>query len=55
MKIVRTSDEGFEKEFKRIISRGKSFDPGFEKKVASILQDVEKRGDKGPFRVYEAF
>ncbi|MGE5838539.1 MAG: histidinol dehydrogenase [Deltaproteobacteria bacterium] len=55
MKIVRTSDKGFEKEFKRIVSRGKSFDPGFEKKVAAILQDVEKRGDKALFEYAKRF
>jgi histidinol dehydrogenase len=49
MKIVQTSDKGFEREFKRIVSRGKSFDPGFEKKVSAILQDVEKRGDRALF------
>ena len=33
MRIVRTSDRAFEREFKRIVNRGKSFDPAFEKKV----------------------
>ena len=55
MKIVRTSDKRFEKEFKRIVSRGKSFDPGFEKKVSAILQDVEKRGDKALFGYTKRF
>jgi len=49
MKIVRTSDKGFEREFKRIVNRGKSFDPAFEKKVVAILQAVEKRGDRALF------
>ncbi len=55
MKIVRTSDKGFEKQFKRIVSRGKSFDPAFEKKVSAILQDVEKRGDKALFGYTKRF
>jgi histidinol dehydrogenase len=55
MKIVRTSDKGFEKEFRRISNRGKSFDPVFEKKVFSILQDVEKRGDKALFEYTKRF
>jgi len=55
MKIVRTSDKGFEKEFKRIISRGKSFDTAFEKKVSAILMDVEKRGDKALFEYTKRF
>ncbi|HET6488659.1 MAG TPA: histidinol dehydrogenase [Syntrophales bacterium] len=55
MKIVRTSDKGFEKEFKRIVNRGKSFDPTFEKKVAAILRDVEKRGDRALFEYTKRF
>ena len=55
MKIVRTSDKGFEKEFKRIVSRGKSFDPVFEKKVSAILRDVEKRGDRALFEYTKRF
>ena len=55
MKIVRTSDKGFEKEFKRIVDRGKSFDPAFEKKVSAILQDVEKRGDRALFEYTKRF
>jgi len=55
MKIVRTSDKGFEREFKRIVNRGKSFDPAFERKVAAILQDVEKRGDKALFACTKRF
>ena len=55
MKIVRTSDKGFEKEFKRIVNRGKSFDPAFEKKVSAILQDVEKRGDRALFGYTKRF
>ena len=55
MKIVRTSDKGFEKEFKRIVNRGKSFAPAFEKKVAAILRDVEKRGDKALFEYTKRF
>jgi len=55
MKIVRTSDKGFDREFKRIVNRGKSFDPVFEKKVASILQDVEKRGDRALFEYTKRF
>ena len=55
MKIVRTSDKGFEKEFKRIVSRGKSFDPAFEKKVSAILQDVEKKGDRALFEYTKRF
>jgi histidinol dehydrogenase len=55
MKIVRTSDKGFEKEFKRIVNRGKSFEPAFEKKVSAILRDVEKRGDKALFEYTKRF
>ena len=55
MKIVRTSDKGFEKEFKRIVNRGKSFDPAFEKKVSAILRDVEKRGDRALFGYTKRF
>ena len=55
MKIVRTSDKGFEKEFKRIVNRGKSFDPAFEKKVSAILQDVEKKGDRALFEYTKRF
>ena len=55
MKIVRTADKGFEKEFKRIVNRGKSFDPAFEKKVSAILQDVEKRGDRALFGYTKRF
>jgi len=55
MKIVRTSDKGFEKEFKRIVNRGKSFDPAFEKKVSAILQDVETRGDRALFEYTKRF
>jgi histidinol dehydrogenase len=55
MKIVKTSDKGFEKEFKRIVSRGKSFDPRFEKKVSAILQDVENRGDRALFEYTKRF
>ncbi|HEX7539152.1 MAG TPA: histidinol dehydrogenase, partial [Syntrophales bacterium] len=55
MKIVRTSDKGFEREFRRIVSRGKSFDPAFEKKVSAILQDVEKRGDRALFGYTKRF
>ena len=55
MKIVRTSDKGFEKEFKRIVNRGKSFDPAFEKRVSAILQDVEKRGDRALFGYTKRF
>jgi histidinol dehydrogenase len=55
MKIVRTSDKGFEKEFKRIVGRGKSFDPAFEKKVAAILRDVEKGGDRALFGYTKRF
>jgi histidinol dehydrogenase len=55
MRIVRTSDKGFEKEFKRIVGRGKSFDPALEKKVSAILQDVEKRGDKALFEYTKRF
>ncbi len=55
MKIIRTSDKGFEKEFKRIVNRGKSFDPAFEKKVSAILQDVEKRGDRALFEYTKRF
>ncbi|NTW67660.1 MAG: histidinol dehydrogenase, partial [Nitrospirae bacterium] len=55
MKIVRTSDKGFEKEFKRIVNRGKSFDPSFEKKVSAILLGVEKRGDRALFEYTKRF
>jgi histidinol dehydrogenase len=55
MKIIRTSDKGFEKEFKRIVNRGKSFDPAFEKKVSAILQDVEKKGDRALFEYTKRF
>ena len=55
MKIVRTSDKGFEKEFKRIVNRGKSFDPAFEKKVSAILLGVEKRGDRALFEYTKRF
>ena len=55
MKIIRTSDKGFEKEFKRIVNRGKSFDPAFEKRVSAILQDVEKRGDSALFGYTKRF
>jgi histidinol dehydrogenase len=55
MKIIRTSDKGFEKEFKRIVSRGKSFDPAFEKKVSAILLGVEKRGDRALFEYTKRF
>ena len=55
MKIVRTSDKGFEKEFKRIVDRGKSFDPAFEKKVSAILQGVERRGDRALFEYTKRF
>lgn len=55
MKIVRTSDKGFDQEFKRIVNRGKSFDPAFEKKVAAILQAVEKRGDRALFAFTKRF
>lgn len=55
MKIVRISDKGFEKEFKRIVNRGKSFDPAFEKKVSAILRDVEKRGDRALFGYTKRF
>ena len=55
MKIVRTSDKGFEKEFKRIVNRGKSFDPTFEKKVSAILLGVEKRGDRALFEYTKRF
>jgi histidinol dehydrogenase len=55
MKIVRTSDKGFEREFKRIVNRGKSFDPAFEKKVFAILQAVEKRGDRALFAFTKRF
>ena len=55
MKIIRTSDKGFEREFKRIVNRGKSFDPAFEKNVLAILQDVEKRGDKALFAFTKRF
>ena len=55
MKIVRTSDKGFDREFKRIVNRGKSFDPAFEKKVAAILQAVEKRGDRALFAFTKRF
>ena len=55
MKIVQTSDKGFEKEFKRIVDRGKSFDPAFEKKVSVILQGVERRGDRALFEYTKRF
>lgn len=55
MKIVKTSDKGFEKEFKRIVSRGKSFDPSFEKKVSAILLGVERRGDRALFEYTKRF
>jgi histidinol dehydrogenase len=55
MKIIKTSDKGFEKEFKRIVNRGKSFDPDFEKKVSAILRDVEKRGDRALFEYTKRF
>ena len=55
MKIIRTADKGFEKEFKRIVNRGKSFDPAFEKRVSAILQDVEKRGDRALFGYTKRF
>jgi histidinol dehydrogenase len=55
MKIVRTADKGFEREFRRIVNRGKSFDPAFERKVATILQDVEKRGDRALFEYTKRF
>ena len=55
MKIVRTSDKGFEKEFKRIVNRGKSFDPAFEKKVSAILLGVERRGDRALFEYTKRF
>ena len=55
MKIVRTSDKGFDREFKRIVNRGKSFDPAFEKKVSAILQAVEKRGDRALFAFTKRF
>jgi histidinol dehydrogenase len=55
MRIVRTSDKGFDREFKLIVNRGKSFDPAFEKKVAAILQAVEKRGDSALFAFTKRF
>jgi len=55
MRIVRTSDRAFEREFKRIVNRGKSFDPAFEKKVFAILRDVEKRGDRALFAYTKRF
>ncbi len=55
MKIVRTSEKGFEREFKRIVDRGKSFDPAFEKKVSAILQGVERRGDRALFEYTNRF
>ncbi len=55
MKIIKTSDKGFDREFKRIVNRGKSFDPAFEKKVAAILQAVEKRGDRALFAFTKRF
>jgi len=55
MRIVRTSDRDFEREFKRITGRRKSFDPAFEKKVFAILQDVEKRGDRALFEYAKRF
>jgi histidinol dehydrogenase len=55
MKIVRTLDKGFEREFRRIVSRGKSFDPAFEKKVSAILQAVEKKGDRALFEYTKRF
>jgi len=55
MKIIRTLDKGFEREFKRIVNRGKSFDPAFEKNVLAILQDVEKRGDRALFAFTKRF
>ena len=55
MKIIKTSDKGFEKEFKRIVNRGKSFDPAFEKRVSAILRDVEKRGDRALFGYTKRF
>ncbi len=55
MKIVRTADRGFEKEFKRIVDRGKSFDPAFEKKVSAILLGVERRGDRALFEYTKRF
>jgi histidinol dehydrogenase len=55
MRITRTSEKGFEREFKRIVNRGKSFDPAVEKKVSAILQDVEKRGDRALFEYTKRF
>ena len=46
---------GSKRSFKRIVNRGKSFDPAFEKKVAAILRDVEKRGDKALFEYTKRF
>jgi histidinol dehydrogenase len=55
MKIISTSENRFDREFKRIVERGKSFDPAFEKKVSAILRDVEKRGDKALFEYTKRF
>jgi histidinol dehydrogenase len=55
MRITRTSDKGFEKEFQRIVSRGKSFDAAFEKKVSAILLGVERRGDRALFEYTKRF
>ena len=55
MRITRTSEKGFEREFKRIVNHGKSFDPAFEKKVSAVLQDVERRGDRALFEYTKRF
>ncbi|HPJ96453.1 MAG TPA: histidinol dehydrogenase, partial [Syntrophales bacterium] len=55
MKVIRTSDPSFEEAFRIIQGRGKVFDPELWQRVATIVEDVAKRGDEALFEYTAKF
>ncbi|MFO1519401.1 MAG: histidinol dehydrogenase [bacterium] len=58
MRLLKTTDKNFKKEFERITRRGESLASGAEETVRKILADLRKKGDKALFeytRRFDAF
>lgn len=53
MKIIRSDDNSFESEFKRIVQRGNVFDESIVKVVKDIVDDIATRKDEALFEYTE--
>src|SRR4029453_12999277 len=55
MRILKSSDKNFKKDFRKIADRGESLARGVEETVRKILKSVRSRGDSALFQFTRRF